>query len=230
MNSTLIAGLAAPVLWFTVRRNSVDGRACRDYEIADVTGSVLLAARAFVWGRDVTLRQPGATPMLLLRRSRLFAVNGRVAVLELPSRLQIGVVRRNGAYYDSAGRMLGRFRDARSGRAHTGEALVQAAGDALLGLDGNAVMSGPTAFVLEGGGDAAGTLVSTPLPFAETTAPMEPPRVLQFLGRLLPARLRVALRSASAPRGWRLQRRTPAAGDPRLHAAAALFAIELSHW
>lgn len=221
-----MTALRATDLWFTMQRTTAGGRACRDYTIRDEAGVPLLTARAFNWSRDVVVVNPDATPVLMLRRSRLFPLTGRVAVLELPSMARIGTVRRNGVFSDAAGRTLGRFRDARPARERARESLIQATCDALL-TAGESVPSGPNSFGFEMDGAAQGTLMSAKLPFTAEPA-IIPPR-LEPLARWLPERARRALRSFAAPRGWKFHR-SRTTDDPRMHIAAALFAIELSRW
>jgi hypothetical protein len=228
VNTTIMPALSAPVLWFTLQRTTDGGRACRDYTVRDEAGVPLLTARAFNWGRDIVVATADATPVLTLRRSRMFPLTGRVAVLELPALARIGTVRRSGTFSDAAGRRLGRFRDARRASARAREGILQAAFELVI-VAGESVPSGPNSFVLEVDGAAQGSLMHATLPFSMEPAVAAPSRVEQ-LTRWLPARARSALRIVSAPRGWQFHRSSPTPDDPRMHIAAALFAIELSRW
>ena len=211
-----------------MRRTNDGGRACRDYTVMDEDGVRLLTARAYNWSRAIVVAAADGAPTIKLLRSRLFPLTGKVAVLELPSRLRIGTVRRNGMFSDAAGRRLGRFRDARTSRERTRETVFQATFEAILG-SGESMPSSPDSFVLELEGVAQGSLLHATLPFTTEPAAASSSR-LAPLTRWLPERARRALRVVSTPRGWKFHRSSPAPDDPRIHVAAALFAIELSRW
>jgi hypothetical protein len=232
IDSTLHA-LAAPVLWLTVQRAAAGGRACRDYVIYGDDGSRLLTARAFPWRRDIPLQfAPNFDRALLtLRRRRSFPFSGKVDVHELPGSRRIGVVSRSGRYRDAHGKIAGAFRDARTFRDHAKEGAFLAVMQALLGGDGtDSSASGPSGFIHLVANRPAGTLSRARLPFAITPTRTTPKRT-NPLRALLPRRLGDALFERTASRGWKLERTVPqAAEDPRLYVAAALFAVELSHW
>lgn len=213
-----------------MRRTSVGGRQCREYTVTDEAGGTLLTARAFVWDREIVIADPDGVPCISICRSRIFALNGRAAVREFPSKRDLGVVTRSGTLRDSHGAVRGRFQDARSLRQRTRESLFQAAGDAVLSAGEGSVPSGPDSFVINAGGRQAGTLTYARLPFAREVEQSPPSRMSELALRLLPSRSRNMWRSLNAPRGWKLKRSAPVETDPRLQLAAALFAIELSRW
>jgi hypothetical protein len=224
--------LRAPVLWLTVERSSIDGRSCRDYAIYADDSTRLGSARAFPWRRDIPLHFVPAldVPALLLRRRRTFPLTGKVDVLELPAHEKIGVVSRSGRYRDALGRPVGAFRDARSLGNRAKEGAFLAAMEALLGGDGTASTgSGPSGFVHVVAGMIAGTLARGPLPFLTTPSSDTRSESRNLLRKILPRRLGDRLFNL-APRGWKLVNTMPDAQDPRLRLAAALFAVELSHW
>lgn len=222
--------LESPIVWISMRRSAVGGRQCREYTVTDEGGGTLLTARAFVWDREILIADLDGVPRISICRSRIFALNGRAAVRELPSKRDLGMVTRNGTFRDSRGTVRGRFQDARSLRQRTRESLFQAAGDALLSGGEGSVPSGPDSFVLNTGGRPAGALTHAKLPFAPGTEQSPPSRVSELASRLLPKRSLSIWRSINAPRGWRFERSVPLETDPRLQLAAALFAIELSRW
>lgn len=223
--------LTGTLLWLTMKRTSADGRACRDYVLYDTAEKPLLAARAFIWRRDIavlSVDEP-ARPVLLLRRRRSFPLTGKVDVYDAPGRRRLGVVSRSGRFVDAEGREVGRFRDARSMRWRALEGIVASMVEAM--LDGSdSMVSGPSGYVFTLGGRAAGTLSQTRLPF-ETEPVREPGVAAGVFQRLMPARARRLLPDRGRPRGWKLERAAPELQcDPRLYVAAALFAVELSYW
>jgi hypothetical protein len=229
MHSELTAALGDG-LWITRRRADDGGERGRIYEVCDAAGAVLLSARSSVWGRDIPMRGTVHEEVLLLRRRRAFPLTGRVDMLKPDGRLA-GAVYRSGRFADASGRTLGRFRDARTMRARTREAALQAVVEALLGSDGaGSQTSGPTGYVCMNGRAVVGTLAHGRQPFERESAD-EPSMVARISARVLPQRAVQALRSAGAPRGWRLEVATHlAAAHPLLVTGAALFTVELSYW
>jgi hypothetical protein len=225
----MMTTLNAPLLWLTTKRASADGRKCRDYVVYDAAGVTLLTARAFVWSRDIAVLSadgPGE-PVMVLRRRHSFPLTGKVDVYEAAGRRRLGVVSRSGRFVDADGRRIGRFSDARSVRARALEGVLASMVEAM--LDGNdAMVSGPSGYVLALGGRVAGTLGQMRLPF-ETEAEAGPAGGV--LRRLVPERARRLLPQRGGPRGWKLERAVAELPcDPRLYLAAALFAVELSYW
>jgi hypothetical protein len=227
-----VTSLDRQILWFAVERAADAGRACRDYVVFDEDGTALLQARAHPWRRDIVLRSAldPARAHLTIRRRVTFPLSGRLDVYD-DGASRIGVLSRNGSYRDARGRRVGRFRDARTFRDHAREGIAMAVLDALLSGDGTtAIGSGPSGFVWLAGDSAIGTLARAALPFphgAASEAAIERPPA-NMLGRIA-RRLRTLRRSQ--PSGWKLERfATAPTTDARLTAAAALFAVELSHW
>jgi len=222
--------LRAPILWLTVERSSVDGRSCRDYVAYGNDGARLGSARAFPWRREIPLHFAPALDLsaLILRRRRSFPLTGKVDVLDMSAHRRIGVVSRSGRYRDAHGRAAGAFRDARTLGDLAKEGLFQTAMEMLLGGESGSTGSGPTGFVHIVAGKPAGTLGRAALPFP-TSASAERPESPGLLRKLLPRRLDNALFNP-VPRGWKLQSTAADVHDPRLRLAAALFAVELSHW
>ncbi len=217
-------------LWFSMRRNAADGKACRDYIITDDEGTTLLTARAFNWNREILCHAPDGTPSLAVRRDRAFAVTGRADVVQLPSGSKLGDISRNGTLRDQAGNELGRFRDARSTKERARESVFHGLGEALLGGEGSSVTSGPESFLLYEHDDVIGALTHAPLPFATGPSAREAGGLAGKVGSLLPPRLRKSLELRLAPRGWKLHFTREPPCDQRLAIAAALFTIELSRW
>jgi hypothetical protein len=227
----MMTTLNAPLLWLTTKRASADGRKCRDYVVYDAAGVTLLTARAFVWSRDIAVLSadgPGE-PVMVLRRRHSFPLTGKVDVYEAAGRRRLGVVSRSGRFVDADGRRIGRFSDARSVRARALEGVLASMVEAM--LDGSdSMVSGPSGYVLVLGGKAAGTLGQTRLPF-ETGPAAETGGTAGVFQRLIPTRARKLLPDRRGPRGWKLERAARELPcDPRLYLAAALFAVELSHW
>ena len=227
MDDTAITPLRANVLWFATRRTSVHGRACREYEVATEAGDVLLVARAFLRGREMSVATPDGHAVFSILRSRAFPLTGTAVVKELPSGMLIGTVTRNGTFRDSTGAVRGRFRDARSLRERSKESAFQAVMETIFSTDGS-MPSGPDALVLHVEGTLAGALTYGILPIAGTDAAQT--RGPTRAKALIPRFLRNMWRSLNAPRVWKFSRVGGRTGDPRLELAAALFAAELSRW
>jgi hypothetical protein len=223
---------AGPPAWFHVESVVVDGKRCRVHTVFSDEGSALLAGRAYLMGRDFRVAAPsvGGEPRLLLRRRISFPLTGRYDLFELPSRERLGVLNRSGRFRDARGRVVGRFRDARTLRDHLGEGAFEMAFELLLG-DGQseATGSGPTGFVLLLDGRPAGALSQSRLPFH----PSPPPEVelgpaRRALRSVLPGD---ALFERRPPMGWRLALVPDApVVDSSLLVSAALLAIEISRW
>lgn len=224
-----LAPLRADVLWLATRKTSVNGRACREYQVLDEEGAVLLVARASLRGRDIAVTRPNAHAVFTVLRSLAFPVTGKAVVKELPSGSRIGTVTRNGTFRDSAGVVRGRFRDARSLRERTMESLFQGAMEAIMATGPDSEPSGSDALVLQIDDAIAGTLTYGTLPFppaneAAQAAPSRP------RWTVVPQFVRKKWQSLNAPRGWKFARLRASDDDPRLHLAAALFAAELTRW
>jgi hypothetical protein len=224
-----LAPLRADVLWLATHKTSVDGRACREYHVLDGQGAVLLVARAFLWGREISVSQPNGHTVFTVLRSLAFPLTGKAAVKEVPSGLAIGTVTRNGTFRDSAGVVRGRFRDARSLRERATESLFQGAMEAIFSTGADSMPSGPDALVLQIDDAIAGTLTYGTLPFPPAN---EAARGATSRSRrtVLPRFMRKAWRSLHAPKGWKFVRLRAIEEDPRLQLAAALFAAELARW
>jgi hypothetical protein len=229
----LLHALEQPTIWLSVERSVSSGRATRDYVIYDDAGALLLTAQTWPWRRDIVV-QTATEPeqqFLLLRRRLSFQLTGRVDVYD-EARGRLGTVSRSGRYRDSRGRVTGRFRDARSFGHRSREAVLVGVLDALLGGDGTtADTGGPGGYVWLVGSEVMGTLARARLPSTVDDAAGASPSAPTIAGRLAAfgERLRAFVRAR--PQGWKLERRVPRSpGDPRLILAAALFAIELSHW
>jgi len=226
MDSATIAALRANVLWFGTRRHSVEGRACRDYDIMTEAGDVLLRARSFLWGRELSIATPDGRGVLSVLRSRAFPLTGTAAVRELSPDRTIGTVHRNGAFRDPAGTVHGRFRDARTMRERVKENAFQVILDTILTEGETSMPAGPDALVMMVDDAIAATLSYGRLPFDDAAA-TEPQTRVQ---KMVPGRLRDAWQSLKAPHGWKFSRMREVDCDPRLELAAALFAAELSRW
>jgi hypothetical protein len=214
-------------IWITSRATRVDGRRARDYEVCSAAGVVALTAVAFLWGRDIVVRDSAGRPALRLRRRRLFPLTGRVDILS-PSGRPVGAVYRSGRCIDEHGRERARFRDARSLRERAGEGLLQAAFDAMMGGEGETLGPGPSGYVCVVGDRAIGALAVGRVPFPE--APGPPSRIRTLASKLFPQRVLRNLAAAGARRGWCLQLDELPVADPLLIIGAALFMVEISKW
>lgn len=224
-----LAPLRAEVLWLAVRKTAVNGRSCREYDITDERGVILLSARAYTWSREILVSGEDGSVSFAIVRSRAFPLTGRAAVRLAASSSPLGTVARNGVFRDASGVARGRFVDARSFRERAGESLFQGIMEALLAGDGESVSSGPDGYVLQVGGAVAGTLTYGVLPFTRSHEERAP-APSRLRDRIVPRALRGALQSLNAPRGWKFVRSRAGEADPRLQMAAAIFAAELSRW
>lgn len=223
-------GPSPAVLWITVQRASRDGRTCREYTVYDHAGAPTATALAFPWNREIpVLDATHGSRLTVLRRRRTFPISGKVDILDDALR-RIGIVSRNGRCRDGVGQLVGRFRDDRSGRARTGEALLAGALDAALGGASTSDISSPAGFLWIVQGQSRGSLRRASLPFPAADEPEEQPAP-HPLRRWLPRRIADRLPRLSQPRAWRFEQQLPASdADPRLLLAATLFTIELAHW
>lgn len=224
MDDIAIAALRAKVLWFTTRRTSWDGRACREYRVSSETGDVLLVARAFLRGREMRAVTPDGRAVFHIMRSRTFPLTGTASVKELPSGIPIGTLTRRGTFLDSTGAVRGRFRDARSLRERSEESAFQALMEAVFSTDGS-MPSGPDALVLQVESALEGTLTYG----TAATDAVQTPRPTRAK-TLIPQFVRNRWKLLTSPRVWKFSREGDRTGDPRLELAAALFAAELSRW
>lgn len=207
-----------------------EGRACRDLTVYDATGRPLLVARAFIWGRDIVVREGGesAAPLLVLRRRRLFPLTGKVDVLEAPSGRRLGLLHRRGRVWDANGTLVGRFADARTFRRMAAESVVEGIGTAIVGGDATSGRS-PDGYTYTQRDRVAGGLARAPLPFDVVRASSPAPLIAR-IARFLPSKFGAALEGRRT-HGWRFDRSAVRADeDPRLSVAAALFTVELSQW
>jgi hypothetical protein len=215
--------LRAPVLWISVTRVKGKGPGHRDYVLRSDAGDVLLEATVHPWRRETVVRDSSGAPAFAIRRRRSFPVSGKVDIVEMPVRRRIGIVTRGGRIVGADGRVAARLRDARKLGEKAGEAAYLTVLEALLGGEGNSVASGPSGYVYVVGEAPVGTLARAKPPF-ESGNEAGPARGLK---RLVPARLRDRARS---DRAWKLERPAGDPNDPVLIVAAALFAVEISHW
>lgn len=225
--------LEQSTIWLSAARSVSGGRACRDYVIYDHAGAPKLTAQTSPWQREIVVQTAAQPPQrfLLLRRRLTFPLTGRVDVYD-ERNARLGVVSRSGHYRDASGRSAGRFRDARTFGNRAREGALVGVLDALLGGDATvAEGGGPSAFLWLVGSEVTGTLGRAPLPFTSegTAAVAARPPAPTSRRSALTKRLREFIGPAR-PQGWKLERLQAAPGDPRLTLAAALFAIELSHW
>jgi hypothetical protein len=221
------------VLWFTVQRASSEGKACRDYDILTVDGTALFTARAFNWGRDITVQVAGnpARPSVLIRRRRSFPITGKIDVYELPGHARIGILVRSGKFHDASGRTAGRFQDARGAGDRAKEGLAVGVLDAVFGGDATvSEISRPSGFVYTVNDARVGTLTRAKPPFLSSPQREVSGRA-QTIRNWLPKRIGDALFAPPASTGWKLERtHLPPGEDPRICVMAALFTIEISHW
>ena len=112
----------------------------------------------------------------------------------------------------------------------TAEAVVDAVGTAIVGGDGSVSgASRPDGYTFARDGCIAGRLTRATPPF-DVGSRSPPSGLIAWLSRVLPSRFGGA-RLERRPRAWKFERDViPEADDPPLTVAAALFAVELSHW
>ena len=230
--SAISTSLSERTLWLTVERTQDKGRACRDHTVHDASGKPLLVARAFPWQREIVVRRADDPDdiLLILRRAISFPFTGRIDVIDAASGGKLGTLNRNGRVRDEAGGLIGRFADDRSLKRRTAEAVVDAVGTAIVGGDGSVSgASRPDGYTFARDGCIAGRLTRATPPF-DVGSRSPPSGLIAWLSRVLPSRFGGA-RLERRPRAWKFERDViPEADDPPLTVAAALFAVELSHW
>jgi hypothetical protein len=215
--------------WIRVRRDQREGTACRVITLSSATGAAEFEAVAFTWRRDIVVRAI-ASPHegFVIRRRRSFPFTGRLDVLATAGETRIGILARNGVVKDGSGNACGRFRDARTTGDRAGETAFEFVGAILTGSEGG----DPGRMPLERrwiiGSAEQGRLMRAKWPFDPDGAPDPSPG---GISRFLPAKVGAFLRGVAAPATWRFDwRPLEPSVDPRLPVAAALWAVELSHW
>lgn len=215
--------------WIRVLRDQRDGKACRVITVSGATGAKELEAVAFSWRRDIVVTATAASvESFVIRRRRMFPFTGRLDVLAGPGDSQIGILSRSGVVLDGAGAAKGRFRDARSLGQRAGQSAFEVVGAILTGTEGGDPGQMPIERRWIVGGAEQGRLMRAKWPFDPEGVESE---VWGGVGRTLRAHVRTFLRRVSAPATWRFDwRPLDPSVDPRLPVAAALWAVELSHW
>lgn len=214
-----------------MHRDQREGRACRVIEVHDARGELRLRGIAFPWRREIAVNPVDDRPDagFVIRRRRLFPLTGKLDLLERRGGGRLGVLSRSGRVLGPGGRDLGRFRDARSLRDWGGEALVELVGAIVSGVEGGdpGRMPQERRWIL--GRREQGRLQRASWPFANPSE--ETPLPARGLARFLPPRVSRLLRGLGDPRTWRFDwLPLGEGGDPRMPVAAAVWAVELSHW
>lgn len=217
--------------WIRVRRESRDGKACRVIAVHDATGAPELEAVAFTWQRDIVVLPAESARIagFTIRRRRLFPLTGALDVVDVRDGRRLGILFRSGRVADATGQPQGRFRDARTAGDRAGETAFEFVGAIVTGTEGGDPGRMPAEQRWLVGGREQGRLMRVRWPFA--AAREDPAAGTRGLARFLPSKLSAFLRSASEPTTWRFDW-TPLElpVDPRLPVAAAVWAVELSHW
>ena len=216
--------------WIRVLRDHRDGKACRVITLSSATGVKELEAVAFTWRRDIVVSACGSeTEGFVIRRRRSFPLTGRLDVLVGPGETRIGILSRSGRVMDGAGNAQGRFRDARTAGDHAGEIAFEFVGSLLTGSEGGDPGRMPSERKWLVGKVEQGRLIRAKWPFDPDDGVRG--QVAGGLSRLLPAKVRAFLRGVAAPATWRFDWKPLGPPvDARLPMAAALWAVELSHW
>jgi hypothetical protein len=215
--------LKTPVLWICVTRVKGKGPGHRDYVLRSDSGEKLFEATMHPWRRETLARDVSGAPVFALVLRRSFPVSGKVDILEMPGRRWLGIVTRGGRIVGADGRVVARLRDARKLGERAGEVAFMTVLEALVGGEGSSETSGPSGYVYVVGDAPVGALGRAKPPFDSGNAT----GTARGLKRLVPARL---LGGAAAGRAWKLERAAGDPNDPLLVVAAALFAVEISHW
>ena len=226
--------------WIRVERDQREGKACRVITLSDATGVKELEAVAFTWQRDIVVsavaRSAAADSAVartiagfVIRRRRSFPLTGRLDVFAGPGETRIGIVSRSGRVWDGAGNAQGRFRDARTAGDHAGETAFEFVGAILTGSEGGDPGRMPLERRWLVGRVEQGRLMRAKWPFDPDEGARVP--AAGGLSRFLPAKVSAFLRGVAAPATWRFDwKPLEPPVDPRLPVAAALWAVELSHW
>ncbi len=200
-------------------------------EVHDAGSAPHLRAIAFTWRREIV-----AEPVrgerdggFVISRRRLFPITGRLDLLDAVGGRRLGSLHRSGRVRDATGHDLGKFRDPRTLRDWGGETVFELVGAIVTGSEGGDPGRMPQDRTWVRGGREQGRLRRTSWPFAPTAE--GPPPDPRGLSRFLPRRLARFMRSLGDPPTWRFDW-VPLEGpwDRRLPIAAAVWAVELSHW
>src|SRR5690606_11249793 len=107
----------------------------RRIELFDAAGAPLATALVPRRGRRITVEslEPTVIPPVDITISRLFPLTGRVDITDARSGARLGITSRLGVVRHPDGRVLGRFRDARTMRSYLGEGVVTIALGIIIG-------------------------------------------------------------------------------------------------
>ncbi len=221
-------------LWLRNRYGRVDGKPCRDYEVFNDDATPILGARAFRVPGRMIIHAHGAIdrPVLLARPRLSFPFTGKYDAFAAEGGPRIGILSRNGRFRDGRGRLLGRFRDARSWKEHLTEGVGTAVLEILITGE-SGVSDGPDArgFVLFLGNRPAGALARRRMPFHTEPEAAQRQSRLAPIRRFLPRKLGDRLFARRPASGWRLELDDSGGEtDRRIVLAAAILAIEIALW
>jgi hypothetical protein len=214
--------------YYLHHRRERDREVCTFYTKA---GRPQLAAELKGIPEDILFLRPErkGMPLLLLKASQYFSVNGKYDVLEYEGGPRLGIVHRAGNLYDHQDKLLGQISNPAAAEDRAKRSMIQAVAKAVLSRDDEPAYSRqPEMLQLVIGREVAAVFYEDKLPFAVPGQEegFSPAKLLQSF---LPEKAQAAMEDYVEPRAWRLDFSTDAAVrlDPRLRVAAALLHIEL---
>lgn len=160
---------------------------------------------------------------------RLFPLTGRVDITDARSGARLGITSRLGVVRHPDGRVLGRFRDARTMRSYLGEGVLTIVLGIIFGGSDSDGGTSPTGLRWVVDGEDRGELRQSGWPFAPTREPI-PRAERSWIQRLIPERVATVLRRIGEAPCWKLEHDALAPDDARLTLAAAVVSVELSRW
>jgi len=201
------------------------------YTFYTKAGAPRLAAELKGIPEDILFRRPDRTgmPLLVLKASPYFSVNGKYDVLEYDGGPRVGTVHRAGNLYDDQEKVLGHISDPAPPGERVKEGMFKAVAEAVLSDDDEPVYSRPLAMLqLVVGREVAAVFQEERLPFP-APGQEEGFSAAKLLQRFLPEKAQAVVEDFIEPRSWWLDFSTEPAVrlDPRLRVAVALFHIEL---
>jgi hypothetical protein len=217
--------------WLRVHAEQTTDVLRRRIELFDAAGQPLARALVPRRGRSIVVETavPTVVTPVTIAIRRLFPLTGRVDIVDTQTGARLGGTSRLGVVRRADGRVVGRFRDARTTRSFLGEGVFTVILAFFIG--GSDSDAGTSASELRWIVDdrTRGELTRAQWPFGPEQPPV--PRAQRTgIARFIPERLSRALRGLADAPTWKLELEAQTSDDGRLTLAAAIFAVELSRW
>jgi hypothetical protein len=217
--------------WLRVHTEPTGSVLRRRIELFEAAGVPLMTVLVPRRGHTITVEpaEADAMPAVTITVRRLFALTGRVDINDTRTGARLGGTSRLGVVRRADGRVLGRFRDARSMRSFFGEGVFTILLALFIGGDDSDGGTSASTLRWMVDGQVRGQLSREGWPFGPDRPPV-PRAQRRGLARFIPERVARLLRSLGEAPAWKLELDPQSSGDERLTLAAAIFAVELSRW